>query len=215
VQHYEKRTCQWFERPEKLVAMPDTRPRSIDRRRLLQWLAAGPAALTLGLRDARAIPDAGQLERLAFAPRELSLHNLHTGERLAVRYFDNGNYLPVALGQCNHLLRDHRSNQVASIDQRLFDQLHVLAVAAGREPRYEIISGYRSPASNAQLRASSKGVAERSLHTAGRAIDVRLAGVACSQLRDLALEQRQGGVGYYRRSDFVHLDTGRVRSWAG
>lgn len=195
--------------------MPASPARFLDRRRLLRWLALGPAAVSMGLRDALATPQAGALERLAMAPRDLSLHNLHTGERLSVRYFEDGQYLPAALTQFDRLLRDHRSGQVASIDQGLFDQLHLLAAAAGREPRYEIISGYRSPASNAKLRANSQGVAEHSLHTQGRAIDVRLTGLTCGALRDLALEQRRGGVGYYRKSDFVHLDTGRPRSWIG
>jgi uncharacterized protein YcbK (DUF882 family) len=97
----------------------------------------------------------------------------------------------------------------------LFDQLADLAAAAGVEPRYEIISGYRSPQTNDRLAAASGGVAKRSLHMQGRAIDVRLKGVSCARLRDLALVAGRGGVGYYRSSDFVHLDTGRVRAWAG
>jgi uncharacterized protein YcbK (DUF882 family) len=186
-----------------------------DRRRLLRWLALGPAALALGLREQLAMASTATLERLVLAPRDLSLHNLHTGERLAIRYFDNGQYLPGALTQFNHLLRDHRNGEVTRIDQRLFDQLHVLASDAGREPHYEIISGYRSPQTNEALRAHSEGVARHSLHTEGRAIDVRLAGTNCSRLRDLALVLRSGGVGYYAKSDFVHLDTGPARSWSG
>lgn len=187
----------------------------VDRRRLLRWLAVGPAALTLALRESIEVADAAVVEKLAGAPRELSLHNLHTGEKLAVRYFDNGQYLTGALEQCNRLLRDHRSGETARIDARLFDQLHVLAMDAGRAPRYEIISGYRSLRTNEALRANSAGVARHSLHTEGRAVDVRLAGTRTSQLRDLAQRLRQGGVGYYASSDFVHLDTGRVRTWAG
>jgi uncharacterized protein YcbK (DUF882 family) len=189
--------------------------RFVDRRRLLRWLALGPAALSLGLRDQLAAAGTAVSEPLLLAPRDLSLRNLHTGEHVAIRYFDNGQYLPGALTQFNHLLRDHRSGAMANIDQRLFDQLHALARGARREPQYQIISGYRSPATNEQLRANSEGVARHSLHTEGRAIDVRLGGTACSRLRDLALDLRSGGVGYYAKSDFVHLDTGRVRSWQG
>jgi uncharacterized protein YcbK (DUF882 family) len=186
-----------------------------ERRGVLKWLAMGPVALSLGLRQQLAVADALAVERVAVAPRELSLHNLHTGEQLALRYFDDGQYLPQALTQFNRLLRDHRSGEVAPIDQRLLDQLHALAVGARREPHYQIISGYRSPQSNAALRAGTEGVAQRSLHMEGRALDVRLTGTRCSRLRDLALGLRQGGVGYYAKSDFVHLDTGRVRGWAG
>ena len=187
----------------------------VDRRRMLRWLAVGPVALSLALREQLAVADALQLERQVLAPRELSMLNLHTAERVQVRYFEDGRYLPDALKQLNHLLRDHRSGETATIDQRLFDQLHTLAAEARCVPHFEIISGYRSPATNEKLRAMSEGVARQSLHTQGRAIDVRLPRVNCSQLRDLALDLRLGGVGYYAKSDFVHLDTGRVRTWAG
>jgi uncharacterized protein YcbK (DUF882 family) len=187
----------------------------MDRRLLLKWLAVGPAALSLGLRQQLALADALQVERLASAPRELSMVNLHTAERIHVRYFEDGRYLPAAMKQLNHLLRDHRSNEAATMDPRLFDQLHTLAAGAQCTPHYEIISGYRSPATNDKLRASSEGVARKSLHTQGRAIDVRLARVSCSRLRDLAIGSHLGGVGYYAKSDFVHLDTGRVRTWVG
>lgn len=195
--------------------MPALHSRFIGRRRVLQWLASGPSLLWLGERHAMALPEAAALERLALAPRELSLHNLHTGERLAIRYFDDGRYSADALRSLNHLLRDHRSGDVTQMDQRLFDQLHLLALAAQRAPHFEVISGFRSPATNASLREQGRGVASNSLHTAGRAMDVRLAGLPCSRLRDLALAQRRGGVGYYRKPDFVHVDTGAVRSWTG
>lgn len=181
----------------------------VGRRRVLRWLAAGPAVLGLSGR----VLDAAAGEPAA--SRELSMVSLHTGEKLAVRYFEEGRYLPVALAGLNRLLRDHRSGEIAPIDPQLLDQLHALAVCARCAPHYEIISGFRSPATNEKLRAGSNGVAQKSLHMEGRAIDVRLAGVACARLRDLALEMRAGGVGYYAKSNFVHLDTGRVRSWAG
>jgi uncharacterized protein YcbK (DUF882 family) len=185
----------------------------LDRRRLLRWLAAGPMALPLVLRNQAALAD---MASAPLAPaRDLSLHNLHTDERLSVRYFDDGQYQPAALTRLNHLLRDHRNGEIAIIDYHLFDQLHLLAAQAQREPHYEIISGYRSPQTNAALRASTEGVAQHSLHIEGRAVDVRLGGAACGRLRDLACGLSLGGVGYYAKSDFVHLDTGRVRSWMG
>jgi uncharacterized protein YcbK (DUF882 family) len=184
------------------------------RRKLLGWLAAGPAVLALGMREqALAAPAQGMPDVLA--PRTLGMVNTHTGERLQVRYFEAGQYVPAAMDRLSHLLRDHRSGESAAIDPRLFDQLHALARCAECEPHFEIISGYRSPASNAKLQAKSKGVATNSLHMQGRAIDVRLSGTRCSNLRDLALAMQSGGVGYYAKSDFVHLDTGRFRTWAG
>ena len=110
-------------------------------------------------------------------------------------------------------MRDHRTGEVLTLDARLFDLLRELAASAGLEPRYQVISGYRSPATNAMLVASSDGVSSRSLHMEGKAIDVRLEGLPLERLRDLALARRAGGVGYYPASDFVHLDVGRVRSW--
>jgi uncharacterized protein YcbK (DUF882 family) len=184
-----------------------------DRRRLLQLLAAGPALLALGLRGRPALAD--ELPPALFAPRQLSMVSTHTGERLAIRYFDNGRYQPAALAELNHLLRDFRTGDVQSIDPALFDQLHALAQCARCEPHFEIISGYRSPATNQMLRETGGGVARHSLHMEGRAIDVRLGGTSCGKLRDLALELGAGGVGYYAKSDFVHLDTGRVRTWNG
>lgn len=195
------------------MSLPDTL-HSMDRRRLLRWLAVGPAALSLALRGQLAFAGDAAVEAL-HAPRQLALLNLHTGEKLQVRYFENGAYVPAALAQLNNVLRDHRSGETSAIDPKLFDQLHALAGCAGCEPHYQIISGYRSPASNAKLRAGSTGVAKHSLHMEGRAMDVRLAGTACHRLRDLALEMQAGGVGYYAKSNFVHLDTGRVRSWVG
>ena len=185
-----------------------------DRRLLLRWLAVGPAALSLALRERVAL--AGTLvERLAAEPRELSMVNLHTQERLEVRYFEDGAYRPDALNQLNHLLRDHRSDETAIIDHRLFDQLHLLAASARCNPHFEIISGYRSPATNEKLRESSTGVARHSLHMEGRAIDVRLSSIRCDRLRELAIGLQLGGVGYYASSNFVHLDTGGVRTWTG
>jgi uncharacterized protein YcbK (DUF882 family) len=147
--------------------------------------------------------------------RELLLVNTHTGESLDARYFTGGAYNQDQLGELDWLLRDYRNSAVLPIDTRLFDLLHDLALAAGREPRYEIISGYRSPATNAMLVATTNGVSSHSLHMEGRAVDVRLVGLPVIALRDLALARQAGGVGYYPVSEFVHLDSGPVRSWSG
>ena len=114
------------------------------------------------------------------------------------------------------LLRDHRANEAGRIDPALFDWLADAAAKLGVEPRYQVISGFRSSHTNEMLRRTGGGgVARKSLHMQGRAIDVRLNGVDCSALRDVAMSAGRGGVGYYRRSAFVHLDTGAVRAWAG
>ncbi len=151
----------------------------------------------------------------AAAERRLVLINTHTGEEVESVYFRDGGYVAAELGRLDWLLRDHRSAGVLPMEKGLFDLLHELAAAAGREPRYEIISGYRSPESNAMLAATTDGVSSKSLHMEGRAVDVRLRGYPTDGLRDLALAKKAGGVGYYPDSDFVHLDLGRVRSWSG
>lgn len=146
--------------------------------------------------------------------RKLSFVHTHINESLSsVTYFQGGRYEPNGLGKLNHLLRDFRTQDVHPIDPQLFDILYDLQVLADRDAPYEIISGYRSPLTNQMLRNRSHGVASRSLHMDGKAIDVRLTGFSCKKLRDLALSMRRGGVGYYASSNFVHLDTGRVRSW--
>lgn len=145
--------------------------------------------------------------------RRLVLLNTHTGEVLESIYWANGSYQPAELGRLDWVFRDHRASSVMPIDPRLFDLLHDLAATAGVEPRYQVISGYRSPETNAMLASRSDGVSSRSLHMQGKAIDVRLEGLPLATLRDLALARRVGGVGYYPESEFVHLDVGRVRTW--
>ena len=147
------------------------------------------------------------------AQRRLELTNLHTGESAAVTFHDEHDIAPAAMVTLRHLLRDYRVNQEHDIDTGLFMQLTDLARAAGCAAKYEVISGYRSPATNEHLHDTGHGVAEHSLHMQGRAMDVRLQGCPLARLHELALAAKRGGVGYYPRSNFVHLDTGRVRSW--
>ena len=145
--------------------------------------------------------------------RGLSLFNTHTGETLAVRYCRQGDYCPDALNEINHIMRDHRTGDIRAIKPRLLDILYGLAKRIDPSKPYHIISGYRSPATNAVLRKNSTGVARRSFHTLGMAIDIRIPGFGIKKLHAEALQFGAGGVGYYPESDFIHLDCGPVRHW--
>lgn len=148
-------------------------------------------------------------------PKRLALVNLHTAERLDIEYFRDNAYVSDALAAIETLLRDFRSGEKHSVDPKLLDYLVDVASHFGVPAAYSVISGYRSPGSNERLRARSSGVSQHSLHMQGRAIDVRMSGVDCADLAAQALELKRGGVGYYRASNFVHLDTGGIRSWRG
>ncbi len=145
--------------------------------------------------------------------RRLSLYNIHTGEASRVEYWRGGNYVPEALPEIYHILRDFRANEVKRIDLRLLDLLYALKESLGTSAPFHVISGYRSPTTNAMLRARSERVAAHSLHIDGKAVDIRVPGRTLREIREAALALRGGGVGYYARSDFVHLDVGRVRCW--
>ncbi|RJX17330.1 MAG: DUF882 domain-containing protein [Desulfobulbus sp.] len=145
--------------------------------------------------------------------RSLTFYNTHTEEQLRVTYARNNAYDQAALRKVNLFLRDHRTDDVHPIDPKLLDILYAVQRAYGDNGIFEVISGYRSPQSNARLRRGSWGVARKSLHMVGRAIDVRRTGMKTRTLREIALELQRGGVGYYAKSDFVHLDTGRFRTW--
>jgi uncharacterized protein YcbK (DUF882 family) len=152
----------------------------------------------------------------ALPERAIKLFNTHTNETVSVVFKRGADFDTEALVKLNHVALDHRSGESHAMDARLFDQLFDLAQACGVPPDYEIISGYRSPESNAKMAArEGSGVAKKSLHMQGRAIDVRLRKCKTDRLRDLALEAKQGGVGYYPSSDFVHIDTGTFRTWSG
>jgi uncharacterized protein YcbK (DUF882 family) len=146
----------------------------------------------------------------------LRFYHTHTGERLDVVYRRGDQYIPEALAELDHFLRDHRTGDVHHYDPRLFDLLHDLTASlsdSGGE--IDVICGYRTPWSNEFLRTRSPhtGVAQHSLHMQAEAIDIRLPGIPTSELRDAALRLHRGGVGYYRSSDFVHVDVGPVRHW--
>lgn len=145
--------------------------------------------------------------------RALAFEHLHTGEKLAVTYFANGRYDDRALARINHLLRDFRTAEVFPIRRQLIDQLFLVHSAIGSDAPFQIICGFRSPATNDLLRRTTSGVAQHSLHMDGMAIDVRLADTRSRHLRDVAARMKLGGVGYYASSNFVHLDIGRPRQW--
>ena len=145
--------------------------------------------------------------------RSLSFVHTHTGETLSCVYYEQGGYDSATLTRVNHFLRDFRSGEVHAIDPGVLDILYAVRSRTGRDDPFHVISGYRSPATNAFLHRHSSGVSKHSLHMVGQAIDVRLPGFPTRKLRDSALAMGRGGVGYYSASDFIHLDTGRVRSW--
>ncbi|MCU7835540.1 MAG: DUF882 domain-containing protein [gamma proteobacterium symbiont of Taylorina sp.] len=145
--------------------------------------------------------------------RSLSFYHTHTDKTLTIIYFDGKSYLPTALDEINLFLSDFRTGDIHPIETRLLDAVYLLQQQTGVEDKFEVISAYRSPKTNQQLRKSTTGVAKKSLHMQGKAIDIRLRGFNTSKLRDTAIAMKLGGVGYYRRSNFIHLDTGRVREW--
>ncbi len=147
------------------------------------------------------------------SPRSLAFVHTHTGESIRVEFKRNGVYSEKALSRLTSFLRDHRNGKSESIDPRLFDLLYELRERVGSKDAFHLVSAYRSPETNQMLRRTTSGVAKKSMHVEGRAIDIRLPGVATRRLRDIALELGVGGVGYYESSDFLHVDTGRVRRW--
>ena len=176
----------------------------VERRRFLVGSFGAAAALSSVGRKAMAATQPAHT---------LSFYHIHTGEKLAVTYREHGTLIPGALAEINRYLRDFRTEQVHDIDVVLLDTLHELFTAFDGRGNFEVISGYRSPQTNAALRHAGSGVAEKSLHIQGRAIDVRLTSAKTTALRDAAMALKSGGVGYYAESNFVHVDTGKPRSW--
>lgn len=145
--------------------------------------------------------------------RRLHLYSINTSETFNRIYWADGEYLPEALAEINHLLRDYRSGAVKEIDPSLLDLLHTLNRKLENDNPFHIISGYRSPTTNAALRSRNRRVARNSLHMAGKAVDLRLPDLHVKHLCNAAQEMRCGGVGYYAKPGFVHLDVGDVRTW--
>jgi uncharacterized protein YcbK (DUF882 family) len=190
---------------------------SWSRRRVLAAGGHLAAASAVGLLAGTTAAAAADAARPAAGPgsRRISLINLHTPESLDIEFCCAGEYRPDALAAIQALLRDYRTGEQHPIDPALLDYLYDVAKAARVDPVFRVISGYRSPRTNQMLHERSSGVASKSLHMEGRAIDVRLDDVDCAHLAEISLGMQKGGVGYYRESDFVHLDTGRFRTWRG
>ncbi len=178
----------------------------LNRRHFLRQAAClGVAGLT-GLPAGRAMASAGE-------DKTLRLYNIHTGEYLTTTFWAEGQYQDAEVQMLDALLRDHRANQAMAMQRELYEKMYYLQqLFNSREPLY-IVSGYRAPATNSGLRQVSDGVAENSLHMQGKAVDLRIPGVSHRHLHQAALAMRSGGVGYYPKSGYIHIDTGRVRSW--
>lgn len=177
------------------------------RRRLLCGMAGGAVAL--------AAPGLAHATKLSSKQRALSFVHTHTGEEMSLIYKVGDRFVPQSLVSVAHLMRDFRNGDTHPIDPHLLDVLWQMQRNLKNTQSFEIISAYRSPQTNMMLRERSvhSGVAEKSMHLTGQAIDIRLPGSALSDVRDAAKELKRGGVGYYAASDFVHVDTGRVRYW--
>ncbi len=179
---------------------------AVNRRHFLKLGATAAVALLAQPAFGRARP---------ICEKKLSLYNAHTGESLKTVFWERGEYVPEALADVNHLLRDFRTGDVYPIEPGLLDVLCALRRRMGARKPFHVVSGYRSPATNAWLRKHSQAVAEHSLHMQGEAVDIRLPGHDLDHLHRAALALHAGGVGYYPLSDFIHVDVGRVRTWSG
>lgn len=183
----------------------------LNRRNFLQQLSAVSAA---GLTGFSATAHAKNIT-LAGEDRSLHLYNIHTGESVKSTFWSQGQFVDSEIEMLDMLMRDFRANDVMAMDRQLFHDLHELQSRLSPKKAMHIISGYRSPVTNSKLRNDSSGVAKRSLHMQGRAIDLAIPGVSHKELHTAALSLKSGGVGYYPNSGFVHLDSGRVRRWQG
>jgi len=184
--------------------------KNLSRRRFL-----GMGVATLGAVMIPSIAEASQFKTgiVGDGTRRLAFRNTHTGESFSGVYRVGNKYLPDAMKQINTVMRDFRTNEVHGMDPRVLDILNAVQRMTGRSTPFEIISGYRSPKTNNMLRGKSSGVAKKSLHMQGRAVDLRMEDFDTARLRDLAINLGAGGVGYYRKSNFVHLDSGDIRNW--
>uniref|UniRef100_B0T3M5 Murein endopeptidase K n=1 Tax=Caulobacter sp. (strain K31) TaxID=366602 RepID=B0T3M5_CAUSK len=178
-------------------------------------LAEGLPAEGLAAQAAPVATPVASVGPAAHAPRWLKLHNIHTQEKLEAVYFEKGEYVPDAVQALDKVLRDYRTGDVYSMHPELFDTLADLARKTETKAHFQVISGYRSPKTNAMLHERSGQVAKRSLHMDGKAIDIYLEDVALDRVRAAALDVGRGGVGYYPVSNFVHVDVGPVRRWVG
>lgn len=185
------------------------------RRQFLKQLAgASSAAALMGTSQLSFAEQFKQDQNIA-EERTLKLYNIHTGESLRATFWADGQFVDDEVQQIDLLMRDHRANQAMAMQRRLYEKLyHLQNLFASKEPLY-VVSAYRAPKTNADLRQHSDGVAESSMHMQGKAIDIRIPGVSHRHLHKAAVAMRSGGVGYYPKSGFIHIDTGRRRHWQG
>ncbi|WP_018632851.1 DUF882 domain-containing protein [Neomegalonema perideroedes] len=193
--------------------MADTDQMAPSRRRVLQALSA--CAFSAVAAPAAAAPYASPLPARKPVVRRLNLTNAHTGETFSGVYFANGAYVRESLTRLNYLLRDWRNNEIIAIDRRTLDIVSQMQRDLDTDEPFNVISAYRTPATNAMLRERDSAVASRSYHLRGMAMDLRLKTRSVEQIRRAASEQRAGGVGAYANSRFVHVDSGPLRSWRG
>lgn len=179
----------------------------LDRRRFLK--ICGKAALCSAF-PASAM---ASIDRLSGTKRMLSLYNTHTRESLNVCYYAQGRYLAKSLAKIDHILRDHRTEEIRPIDKGLLNILHSISMTFDQAVRFHVVSGYRSPETNDILRKTGRYVAKHSLHMQGGAADIRIPGFNLRRLWNVCMKLQAGGVGYYPKSDFVHVDIGDVRYW--
>ncbi len=182
--------------------------RIIQNRRAFIKTLAGAAA---GLAGSGAI--GAPLIKNPGLERKLTLNNMHTGEKMTAVYWADGHYMPQVLQEVDHLLRDHRNGSSIQMDRQLFDLLYLLQRDVGLHKEFQVISGYRSPETNEMLRKKGQGVAKKSYHMQGKAIDIRVPGVPLKDVQRMALKMKAGGVGFYSRSNFLHVDVGPIRHW--
>lgn len=186
----------------RLISLPSLVNAPVSRRRFLHVAVTG----AMGFAASPVLADFTEYRSLSFVHEE-------TGETLDATYYQHGTYHPTTLVRVAFLMRDFHSGDVHQIDPMLLDALFELKVRADFDGRYHMISGYRSPLTNEQLRQTNHVVAEHSMHVQGKAVDIRVSGVATKKLRDLAIAMNRGGVGYYPTANSIHLDTGRLRTW--
>jgi uncharacterized protein YcbK (DUF882 family) len=183
----------------------------LQRRQLLRLGMGAAASASVSL-----APALGWAAALAGREtRRVTLRNLHTDETLDAVYWERGGYIPEVMNEVNRVLRDYRTGDIHVIDPDVIDLLGAISARVENRTPFQVISGYRSPHTNAVLRERSAGVARRSLHMDGMAIDISLEDVDLRHLHQAALDVGRGGVGFYPRSDFVHVDVGPVRRWQG
>lgn len=189
------------------IANTTNEKENLSRREILRMGAAGFIA---GLMPFTFVEEAVAAKHSAW---RVAFRNAHTGESFSGVYRVGDKYLPDAFDRINYVLRDFRTGEVFPMDPRVIDLMVMIHDKSNSKNPFEVLSGYRSPKTNAKLRKASTGVARNSFHMYGQAIDLRIPGYRTSKVRNIAQSLRGGGVGYYSKSNFVHIDTGKVRFW--